>query len=197
MFYRAPLEVAATVALTMMLREGSFPGVNHTFQKVVHVGHSFGSAQTYLLANMYPNITDGIVLTGFTMNASFTNLFLAGANLQQANVNQPLRFSNVTGSQVQDVLALYAPTLADYISPVDFPAIPPPQNLSNGYLISSNAEANKYLFFYPNNYDPAILTFAESAKQPVTVGELLSLGSAPMTNKYTGPVIVVDGGAFL
>lgn len=59
------LEVAATVQLTQMLRNGTFPGVNHTFSKVVHVGHSFGSAHTYSLANMHPNLTDGIVLTGF------------------------------------------------------------------------------------------------------------------------------------
>ena len=74
------LEVAATVQLTQMLRNGTFPNVNHTFTKVVHVGHSFGSAQTYSLANMYPNITDAIVLTGFSMNSSFVPFFAAGGN---------------------------------------------------------------------------------------------------------------------
>jgi hypothetical protein len=49
---QAYLEIAATAQLTMMLRNGTFPGANHTFKKVVHVGHSFGSAQTYALANL-------------------------------------------------------------------------------------------------------------------------------------------------
>jgi hypothetical protein len=88
---------------------------------------------------------------------------------------------------------MYAPSLADYISPVDFSSVPP-QNLPNGYLISSDAEANKYLFLYSNNYDPAILTLAENTKHPVTVSELLSLTGAPMMNQYGGLVIVVNGG---
>lgn len=39
------LEVEALAAVTRMLRNGSFPKVNTTFDKIVHVGHSFGSAQ--------------------------------------------------------------------------------------------------------------------------------------------------------
>lgn len=31
--------------MTNMLRNGTFPKVNATFDKIVHVGHSFGSAQ--------------------------------------------------------------------------------------------------------------------------------------------------------
>lgn len=32
------LEIAALAELTMMLRNGTFPGVNQTFSKVTHVG---------------------------------------------------------------------------------------------------------------------------------------------------------------
>ena len=48
------LEVQGLRALTQLLINGSYPGVNHTFNAsdIVHVGHSFGSAQTYLLAEM-------------------------------------------------------------------------------------------------------------------------------------------------
>lgn len=35
---QASLEVAAIAELTMMLRNGTFPGVNHAFTKVAHVG---------------------------------------------------------------------------------------------------------------------------------------------------------------
>jgi pimeloyl-ACP methyl ester carboxylesterase len=191
------IEVEATAALTRMLRNGTFPGVNRTFSKVVHVGHSFGSAQTYSLANLYPNITDGIVLTGFSMNASFVPFFAAGGNFQQANLNEPLRFSNITGTQIQSLLNMYAENVVDLFAPIDVTTLPRPQNLPNGYLISSNAEADKYLFFKPYYYDPAILSLAERTKQPVTLGELLTLGSVTMMNNYAGPVMVIAGDADL
>jgi len=191
---QAFIEVAATVQLTQMLRQGTFPNVHHAFTKVVHVGHSFGSGQTYALANMYPTLSDGIVLTGFSMNSSFTNLFVAGSNFQQANLNQPLRFSNVTGVEVQNVLSMYAEGLADYLTGLNLASLPPPQNLPNGYVVSSDAEAAKYLFLKSMYYDPMLAMVAEMTKQPVTVGELLTLSSVPMMNNFAGPVLVLNGG---
>lgn len=171
------LEVQATAALTTMLRNGAFPSALGTsYKRVVHVGHSFGSAQTYALAHMYPNITDGIVLTGFTMNSSFVGLFAAGGNFQQAQENKPARFANVSTSIGAANISLQGPE-----------AVPA------GYMVSSNAAANKYLFLKPTYYDPEILTYAENTKQTVTQGELLTLGSLPMSNDYTGPVMVIDG----
>jgi hypothetical protein len=143
---------------------------------------------------MYPNITDGIVLTGFSMNGSFVNPFIAGGNFQQANRNQPLRFGNITGTQAENVLSMYAEPLASYISPIDLTSLPAPQALPNGYLVTSDIEANKLQFFNPHYYDPAILELAERTKQPVTEGELLTLASLPMRNNFAGPVMVMDGG---
>ncbi|TGO12115.1 hypothetical protein BTUL_0094g00270 [Botrytis tulipae] len=175
------IEVAATAALTTMLRNGTFPSaMNTSYSRIVHIGHSFGSAQTYALANMYPNITDGIVLTGFTMNSSFVSSFAAGGNFQQAQENQPSRFFNFTANIGTTDISLSSPE-----------AVPA------GYMVSSNAAANKYLFLKPNYYDPSILTYTESTKQTVTQGELLTLGSLPMTNNYAGPVMVIDGDADL
>lgn len=191
------LEIATTAQLTQMLRNGTFPGFDHTFSKVVHVGHSFGSAQTYALASMYPNITDGIVLTGFSMNGSFVNPFIAGGNFQQANRNQPLRFGNITGTQAHNVLSMYAEPLASYISPIDLSSLPAPQALPNGYLITSDIGANKYQFLKPHYYDPAILELTKRTKQLVTEAELLTLASLPMMNKFAGPVMVIDGDADL
>ncbi|KUJ15481.1 uncharacterized protein LY89DRAFT_686221 [Mollisia scopiformis] len=178
-----------------MLRNGTFPNVPHAFTKVVHIGHSFGSAQTYSLANMYPSLTDGIVLTGFSMNASFPPFFLAGGNFVLASKNQPLRFSNFTGAQISSLLSTYAEPLLDYITPLSttLSSLAPPQILPNGYIINSNAEANKYLFLKPHFYDPAILVLAEAIKQPVTLGEILTLGSLAMKNAFTGPVMVITG----
>ncbi|MCJ1393095.1 hypothetical protein MMC18_005967 [Xylographa bjoerkii] len=189
---QAFLEIQALAALTMMLRNGTLPGTDGTsFSKVVHVGHSFGSAQTYALVDMYPTISDGIVLTGFSMNSSFTGFFVAGSNFMQANNNQPLRFGNISGTTIETVLSMVS--LTDLTAGFDFGSIVPGQNLPNGYLVSSNEEANQYLFLLPGFFDPNILTVAELTKQPVTTGELLTLGSAPMMNNFAGPVLVLTG----
>ena len=193
---QASLEVSALAALTMMLRNGTLPGTNGTsFSKVVHVGHSFGSAQTYALVDMYPTISDGIVLTGFSLNSSFAGFFVAGSNFMQANSNQPLRFGNISGAAIETVLNLVS--LTDLTAGFDFASIVPGQNLPNGYLVSSNEGANQYLFLLPGFFDPNILTVAELTKQPVTTGELLTLGSAAPVNNFAGPVLVLTGSKLL
>ena len=191
---QAPLEIAALYELTQKLRSGTFPGVTRAFKKVVHVGHSFGSGQTYAMVNMYPGSSDGIVLTGFSMNSTFTPLFYAGANFVTARDNQPLRFGPVNGTVAQSFLNMYAGPLVDYLAPIDLTLLPTPQNLPSGYVISSNMEAAKFLFLKPQFYETTILDLAERTKQPVTYGELLTLGSVPMKNNYAGPVMVLTGG---
>ncbi|GAB7365333.1 hypothetical protein MBLNU230_g6413t1 [Neophaeotheca triangularis] len=91
---QAPAEVSALYDLTMQLRNGQFPTVPHKFDKVVHIGHSFGSAQTYLLTALHPEASDGIILTGYSQNGTWLARTLAGWNLHIANLNQPLRFGD-------------------------------------------------------------------------------------------------------
>lgn len=93
---QAQAEISALREITTALRNGSFPSVDTSFEKIVHVGHSFGSAQTYAFSAMYPNETDGIALTGFSLNSTWVAQTLAGWNLHLARLNQPLRFGNVT-----------------------------------------------------------------------------------------------------
>jgi pimeloyl-ACP methyl ester carboxylesterase len=63
---------------------GNRPGVCTRFAKVVHVGHSYGSAQTYTLAQQWPKSSDGIILTGFTQIPNFAPLFVAGSSFVPA-----------------------------------------------------------------------------------------------------------------
>ena len=153
--------------------------------------HSFGSAQTYSLVNMYPDISDGIVLTGFSLNGSFVGFFGAGGDFIQANLNQPFRFGKVDTATVLAVLNMFS--LTDLVAGVD---AAPGLNYPNGYLTNSNINANQYLFFLPGFFDPGILLAGEQTKQPVTVGELLTLGSLPAMNAYAGPVLVLTGGEY-
>ena len=163
--------------------------------------HSFGSAQTYALVNMYPAISDGIVLTGFSMNSSFTGFFGAGANFEQAYLNQPFRFGNVTASAVESILNISATasfdslvnmySLTDYL--VGLTSSSPSLDYPPGYLTNANSGSNQYLFFLPGFFDPNILLVGEETKQPVTIGELLTLSGAAMMNAYAGPVLIVTG----
>ena len=157
-----------------------------------------------------PTISDGIILTGFSVNSTFMPLFVNGANLVQAYLNQPFRFGNIPGSvaravahqlqqpvaalenkSVQEVLDEY--DLVGYVS-----GLLPKQRVqyAPGYLTNSNADGNQYDFFLPGHYDPQIIPFAEETKQPIAPGELLGLGGSGSINKFEAPVLVITGCKF-
>lgn len=161
---QAFVEVAALAQLTEMVRKGSFPVPGQKQQqqkpgKVVHVGHSFGSGLSYAMSAMFPDLSDGIVLTGFSMNMTFQPYFLAGANFKQA-----------------------------YLSTMNNASSYPP-----GYLVSSDINSNEILFFSPPFFDLGLLRLAEHNKQPVTIGELLTMNSSPMQSPFQGPVLIITG----
>ena len=218
---QAPLEVSALYEVTNMLRHGALPGISCAFNKVVHVGHSFGSALSFGLVSAYPNVSDGIILTGFSMNSSSIFPTVAGFDLKLARLNQPLRFGNVSFSVVNELLSMIgnvSPTeitsllgdlnvtlaeiqsvvkstdLLDFISGVDPSSMPHAQDLPTGYVTWSDSGNNQFDFLLPGFFDPSILTFAESTKQPTTLGELLTLASGPkMAPMFEGLVQVVTG----
>lgn len=63
---QTPLEVAALAKLSSMAWDGLLPEIESSFEKIIHVGHSYGSSITYSLSVTSPQLTDGVVLTGFT-----------------------------------------------------------------------------------------------------------------------------------
>lgn len=80
------LQVESLAALTNMARRGQLPGTNGIqFEKIIQVGHSFGSVQINTLTTLYPNISDAIVLTGFSLNDTWQPEVIFGGNLLQAN----------------------------------------------------------------------------------------------------------------
>ncbi|KAF4580874.1 catalytic protein [Ophiocordyceps camponoti-floridani] len=74
------LELDALAALTSWVRRGGLPGGQHRGSKLVHVGHSFGSALTAMVASQHPGLTDGIVLTGFSQVYAFLPNFILASN---------------------------------------------------------------------------------------------------------------------
>lgn len=86
------LELAALRTLTKQLRQGKIPELaERSFEKVVHVGHSFGSILSYSLTAEDPSASDGIILTGFSHIATYMPFFLLGGDFVKANSLKPLR----------------------------------------------------------------------------------------------------------
>lgn len=75
------LELAALKALTEKAAAGKLcMKQKHKYDSIAHVGHSFGSAMTYNFANLYPELTKGIILQGFSQAPGFLNYFAVGGN---------------------------------------------------------------------------------------------------------------------
>ena len=186
--------VPPTCIHALVLRTNS-----HTHQN----SHSFGSALPYGLVDALPSASDGIILTGFSTNSSFVPLFHAGGNFVSANQNQP-RLGPPTANtspskEVEAVLChLFSASSANsaldaasasYTQQQSGPAL----NYAPGYITNSNIDGQQSQFFRPPFFDSKILQYAEATKQPVTVGETLTLGGLPALNSFAGPVLVITG----
>ncbi|KAM0224794.1 hypothetical protein ACHAQD_001589 [Fusarium lateritium] len=155
---QAFIEIAAAKALTTKAREGSIPGVSCAYSKTIHIGHSFGSVISYALANESPELTDAIILTGFSQSPAYLPLFAVSNN-----------FIPITDT----------PLAAQY------PA---------GYVATASTVGVQINFFAEGDFDPQLLDVAYQTAQPVTPGELLTIGTpAGKNNSYTGPVQIVTG----
>jgi pimeloyl-ACP methyl ester carboxylesterase len=85
---QAPLELAVLSELTSRARDVNLAN-GQNFNKIVHVGHSLGSALSYVLAHGEPSATDGIVLQAFALNGTFFADFLFALDLIPASTMNP------------------------------------------------------------------------------------------------------------
>lgn len=127
------VELALLAGLTTLVRTNSIAGIPAP-QRVIHVGHSFGSQLTQALAAAAPGLTDGIVLTGYSALAEYQPLFLASSSFHIAAENQPRRFNN---SDYNSTGFVTWPTkYSNQYSFLQYPFFDP--------LVLENAEATKY-----------------------------------------------------
>lgn len=94
---QAPLQVEVAHSLIQSLRNGQFNN-GQKYDRIVGVGHSFGSTITQGITAAYPEDFDAAVLTAFSTTSESMALTLAGFNPAIANQNQPLRFSNLSNA---------------------------------------------------------------------------------------------------
>lgn len=90
---QAPIEVEIAHTLATSLRDGKFSQLK--FNKIVGVGHSFGSIITQAITQQYPQVLDAAILTGFSSDLSNQPTFIQALNLALANENQPDRFGEL------------------------------------------------------------------------------------------------------
>ena len=202
-----------------MLRDGTFPTVPTAFKKIVTVGHSFGSIQAYSLSALHPHAQDGIVLTGFSGNTKFMGTAVAAWNCHLARLNQPYRFGaartpatpsgfdhsvnlynmihqSLRGaglSEAETQQELTTTELANILTFSNTTATPEAQNLPSGYLTWPGFTSLQYTFLHPEFFDIGLGLQVEATKQPMTLGELLTIGSFPSSSSFAGPVQIVTG----
>ena len=70
-----PLEAAVLHQIISKIRSPNSP-LQRTYQKIVFVGHSFGSATGAILARFFPDDFDALILTGFSSRIPFPSPLL-------------------------------------------------------------------------------------------------------------------------
>ncbi|KAI9801618.1 MAG: hypothetical protein M1825_003297 [Sarcosagium campestre] len=86
-----PLQRAIIHEIVLKLRRGEI--ARTTYNSIIYVGHSYGSATGVRLANEYPSDFEAVVLTGFSVDSSQVSVALAGAFSPAQTVSQ--RFANL------------------------------------------------------------------------------------------------------
>jgi len=123
---QSALQDKFTQALLLQLRRGGFPARLRlpSFDKIIYVGHSFGSALGNHVAKDNPNAADAYVLTGYSSTVALpVNLILDFAS---AAVVNPARFSGLPlgywAGQTESVRTgyMYAGNYDPALPPVDF-----------------------------------------------------------------------------
>ncbi|KAH7303507.1 hypothetical protein B0I35DRAFT_364813 [Stachybotrys elegans] len=93
---QAPVELAVLQELTRKLRGGKLHRRVPRPAKVVHVGNSFGSAISNALVATTPELSDGIVLGGYTHNGNYLSGFTLAAGFHLARETNPERLKHLS-----------------------------------------------------------------------------------------------------
>lgn len=87
------VELEILISLTKSVKTGTLPHISAP-DKILHIGHSWGSELTNALAATDPSLTDGIVLTGYSHVFQYELMFVSNSAFHLASENQPERFGD-------------------------------------------------------------------------------------------------------
>ncbi|KZT28741.1 alpha beta-hydrolase [Neolentinus lepideus HHB14362 ss-1] len=88
---QASTDLAIATKLLDMLKQGEIGG--QQFDKVIGIGHSYGSVQIQALSATVPHLLDAVLLQGFSTNATGISPFLTSAAYATATEVFPDRFN--------------------------------------------------------------------------------------------------------
>lgn len=93
---QATVELAVFATLTAAIRTGKIAkSINpNPPKKVLHVGHSWGSELSNVLAATFPGLSDSVVLTGYSHIFQYELMFVGNTAFHLASESQPSRFGN-------------------------------------------------------------------------------------------------------
>ncbi|KZP10448.1 hypothetical protein FIBSPDRAFT_216617 [Athelia psychrophila] len=176
---QAATDLAIAQQLGVMLHNGSISSKGHDFTKVVAVGHSYGSIQVEALTAIAPNLFDGVILTGFSVNATSLPLTLAGLAFTSATAVAPNRFSP---AELSDGYISSANVRVSLIA------------IINALTSSLQPTSYQWAFLHYPGFTPATVARIQATEQPLTVGVMYTFtGLIQPAPNFTGPVHVVTG----
>ncbi|KAF2187680.1 alpha/beta-hydrolase [Zopfia rhizophila CBS 207.26] len=160
---QASIQTGLIAKLTQAIRNGTYTSSIHA-EKIILVGHSFGSFTSNALIAVEPDIADGAVLTGIGYANSTDLASVAIAWLPSAFASR------------------IASTLSPHYSSLD-----------TGYVGFGDIYAHAETFFHEPFNIPTI-EYAQSISQPFAMAEFLTLGGLNLAaNEFSGPVFVTTG----
>lgn len=175
---QAPAEVEILRGIAEIVRDGklwnhipesaagNYIDISATFEKIILVGHSFGSFISYSLTSLYPHLSDAAVFTGFILSNQITEQRTAEMALQYAPESDPELFGD------------YGP---------GYTVVGTPGALQVGFL---SARVNKTLGI--GGFEPEALDYMFKTRAPTSGVEISSaevmLASVLTAPEYQGPV---------
>jgi pimeloyl-ACP methyl ester carboxylesterase len=93
------VELEILTQLTTLIREDAI-GLGITPEKVIHVGHSYGSILSNRLAVDTPELSDGLILTGYGHNFKWMQASLVAWGFEIARLQDPVRFADFASDYI-------------------------------------------------------------------------------------------------
>lgn len=150
------VETGVAVTLTTLLRTGKLSRKIPIPSKVVHVGHSYGSAISSTLIANAPSLSDGVVLTGYSTVSTYGSQFAISSNLHIAHENQDRLSAYKSNGWLT-----WGDELANQYSFFHYPAFDP--------AVLAEAEAKKFPFAVGEFLTGSAPPPADAFKGPVMV----------------------------
>lgn len=96
-----PLESAVVANVLDMARNGSLPGIETQFNKIIYVGHSYGSLMGNFIAATNPSAMDQLHLTGFSERLALgASSVLLRPSWHPASLTDPARYSGLDAAYI-------------------------------------------------------------------------------------------------